>query len=46
MFDEPKAVDVIYLDFRKTFDKIPHKRLLNKVNALGITGNIHSWLED
>ncbi len=46
MFDETKAEDVIYLDFQKTLVKIPRKRLLSKVNAHGITGNIHSWLKD
>ena len=46
IFDESKAVDVIYLDFQKVFDKVPHKRLLSKLNSHGITGKIHSWLED
>jgi len=26
--DEGNPVDVIYLDFQKTFDKVPHARLL------------------
>ena len=46
IFDETKAVDVIYLDFQKAFDKVPHKRLLNKIKSHGIIGNIHSWLKD
>ena len=46
IFDESKAVDVFYLDFQKAFDKVPHKRLLSKLNSHGITGKIHSWLED
>ena len=28
--DETKVVAIIYLDFQKTFDKVPHKRLLKK----------------
>ena len=46
IFDETKAVDVIYLDFQKAFDKVPHQRLLSKIKTHGITGKIHSWLED
>ena len=30
-----KGVDLIYLDFQKAFDKIPHDRLLVKVMAHG-----------
>ena len=33
-----RPVDVIYLDFRKAFDKVPHKRLMVKVKAHGIRG--------
>ena len=36
-----KDVDVIYLDFCKTFDKVPHRRLLKKLWAYGIRGNLH-----
>jgi len=39
-----KPVDVIYLDFQKAFDKVPHRRLLNKLKARGISGNILNWI--
>ena len=34
--DERSPVDIIYLDFKKAFDKVPHKRLLFKLKAHGI----------
>ena len=37
--DNSKAVDLVYLDFQKAFDKIPHERLIIKVNAHGIQGD-------
>ena len=27
--DEGEPVDILYLDFAKAFDKVPHQRLLN-----------------
>ena len=32
------AADILYLDFRKAFDSVPHKQLLCKLRAYGITG--------
>ncbi len=40
VYDESRSVDVIYLDFQKAFNKVPHKRLLSKLLAHGISGNI------
>ena len=46
--DRGYPVDVIYLDFQKAFDKVPHKpkRLLMKLAAHGITGNVLKWTEN
>ena len=33
--DEGRAVDVIYKDFSKAFDKVPHGRLMKKVRCVG-----------
>jgi len=44
--DNGQLVDVIFLDFQKAFDKVPHQRLLLKVRALGIDGQILRWVED
>ena len=37
-------IDSIYMDFQKAFDKVPHKRLLTKVNGYGLNGEIHDWI--
>ena len=30
------AVNVVYLDFLKAFDMVPHKRLLHKLSGFGL----------
>ena len=38
-------MDVIFLDFQKAFDKVPKKRLLQKLSAYGIEeANIQNGL--
>ena len=38
-------VDIIYLDFQKAFDKVPHQRLLLTFKAHGIEDSIIDWIE-
>ena len=38
-------VDVIYCDFAKAFDSVPHKRLLRKLQASGVEGRLLRWIE-
>jgi Reverse transcriptase (RNA-dependent DNA polymerase) len=38
--DEGKPVDVIYLDFAKAFDKVPHQRIFVKLAPHGISRQI------
>ena len=33
--DEGKAVDVVYIDFSKAFDKVPHGKLVHKIRGHG-----------
>eukprot|EP00061_Rhincodon_typus_P007384 g29032.t1 len=36
IIDEGKAVDVVYMDFIKAFDKVPHGKLVQKMKSHGI----------
>ena len=44
MLDEGKYVDVIYFDFAKAFDSVPHQRLLIKIKSYGIDGKVFNWI--
>ena len=41
--DDGKPFDVIYLDFSKAFDKVTHKKLVEKLEAVGIVGKVKEW---
>ena len=42
--DKGYPVDIIYLDFAKAFDKVPHIRLIKKLEAHGITDTVSKWI--
>jgi len=44
--DSGYPVNIIYLDFQKAFDKVPYKRLLCKLAAHSIRGELLLWLEN
>lgn len=44
LLDSRKAIDVVYLDFAKAFDSVPHERLLRKLSAYGIRGHLLNWI--
>ena len=46
LLDNKIPVDIIYLDFRKAFDTVPHERLLVKLEAYGIGGSIVNWIRN
>ncbi len=45
-YDNNKAYDIICLDLQKALDTMPHKKLMIKVQALGIGGSIEAWIEN
>jgi Reverse transcriptase (RNA-dependent DNA polymerase)/Endonuclease-reverse transcriptase len=44
ILDSGGAADSIFLDFAKAFDKVPKNRLLEKMRAIGIGGNVLNWV--
>ena len=42
--DDVSPVDVIYLDFQKAFDKVPHQRL-SKLKSHGMGNSLINWIE-
>ena len=43
--DEGSPVDVIYLDYQKAFDKVPHQRPILKLKSHGMGNSIINWIE-
>ena len=39
MIDDGLPVDVLFFDFKKAFDTVPHYRLLVKLESFGINGS-------
>ena len=39
-------IDVIYLDFKKAFDNVPHQELLLKLWKTGIVGGLWKWFRE
>jgi len=38
-------IDVIYTDYEKAFDKVPHRRLLNTIFSFGLPIQIVNWIK-
>ena len=38
-------MDLVILDFSKAIDRVPHQRLLAKINHYGIQGQTYLWVE-
>ena len=42
--DAGGCVDVLFLDFKKAFDSVPHVRLLGKCRELGLSDQVITWI--
>ena len=45
ILDQSSSIHAAVLDFAKAFDKVPHSRLLRKLQYYGIQGSLLNWLE-
>ena len=45
MIENGLPIDIIYTDFAKAFDSVPHHRLLYKMKSIGIIGRTENWIK-
>ena len=45
-YDKGDSLNIIYLDFSEAFDKVPHKRLIKKLEGYGIQENVLRWIAE
>ena len=44
--DNKQIVGIVFIDFKKAFNSVSHLILLQKLQSLGISGNIWLWIKD
>ena len=44
--DSNRVVGVVFIDFKKVFDSVPHHQLLLKLQRAGISGNVLLWIRN
>ena len=44
--DEGGSIDIVYMDYQKAFDSVPHRRLLLKLESTGVKNYVLNWVRD
>ena len=46
LLEEGKDICAVFLDYRKAFDSVPHRTLIEKLEGIGVNPYIIAWLSD
>ena len=46
LLEAGKEICAVFYDYRKAFDSVPHRPLLNKLKILGVSGHVLRWVAD
>ena len=46
ILDQGSPMDILYFNFKKAFDHVPHNRLILKLKCLGIEGKLLNTIKD
>ena len=46
VLDGGDSLDIIFLDYQKAFDRVPHRRLIRKLHGYGIQGKLLNWIRE
>ena len=44
--DWTQSTDCVYMDYQKAFDKVPHGRLLAKLEAYNLSSEVINWIKE
>ena len=44
--DEGYGLDIVFLDYRKAFDSVPHQRLILKLRTFGLGVKLQNWIRN
>ncbi|CAB3980290.1 Hypothetical predicted protein, partial [Paramuricea clavata] len=45
LLDQGEQIDVVYLGMSKAFDKVNHKKMIDKLRSFGFNGGLLSWFQ-